>query len=211
MTNLQTFKNDESLYGKATTLLQISGGQDSTYVAWRWLTDHPDEILFLHHINLSHSLENRLAEENRAVGNILTYFRNNGLSNFIYFESDFAYGNLPRISIKDIQVCALFAGIIFRTPVFENVKTLLLSWHEGEVDRVDINRGFRVKAMLKALEVDGIDIQFPIINTTRRQMADEMPPELLRLVHTCRKPIYGRSCGKCKTCLEMKEAGIWRR
>lgn len=202
--------NDPNKAYKACTLLHLSGGQDSTYVAWRWMKDNPDKVLMLHHINLYHRSENRLVYENEAVKKILNWFKANQLNNWVYFESDFSYGNLPRISIKDIQICSVFSGIIFRTAQFKRVRTLLLSWHHGEVDREDINRGFRVKAMLKALEVDGVELQFPIKDMTRRQMADDMPADLLRLVHTCRKPANHKACGKCKTCKEMKAAGIWR-
>lgn len=195
---------------KATTLLHLSGGQDSVYVAWKWLTEHPNEVLFLHHINLYHSAENRLDHERKAVQSVLEWFLDNGIENWVYYESTFSYGNLPRISIKDIQICTVFTAIIAKTQQFSNVKTLLLSWHKGEVDRVDINRGFRVKAMLKAFEIDWLKIEFPIIDHTRKQMADEMPKELLERVHFCRSPLKNRNCGVCKTCREYKEAGIFK-
>src|SRR5690606_30743001 len=142
--------NDLSKLHKTTTLLHLSGGQDSTYVAWKWLKDHPNEVLLIHHINLYHRKENRLTYENEAVHNVLKWLKANSLSNFVYYESDFSYGNLPRISIKDIQICTVFSSIILRTPSFRSIKTLLLSWHKGEVNDPGINRGYRVKAMLKA-------------------------------------------------------------
>src|SRR5690554_5062689 len=95
------FQSDPELYPKLTTLLHLSGGQDSTYVAWKWLKDNPDEVLLIHHINLLSGGENRMAQENRAVRNILEFLRSEGLYNFIYHESGFNYGSLPRISIKD--------------------------------------------------------------------------------------------------------------
>src|SRR5690606_3686970 len=187
-----------------------SGGQDSTYVAWKWLKDNPDEVLLIHHINLLSGAENRLAQENRAVRKILEFLRSEGLDNFVYHESDFNYGSLPRISIKDIQICTVFSSIILRTPQFNNIKTILLSWHKGEVNDPGIDRGFRVKALFKAFETEGINLEFPISEMTRRQMADDMPADLLKLAHTCRKPDMRGACGKCKTCMEMKEAGIFR-
>src|SRR5690606_30924143 len=162
------------------------------------------------HINLVGRGENRLVQENRAVRKALEFFQSEGLDNFVYYESDFSYGNLPRISIKDIQICTVFSSIILRTPSFRNIKTLLLSWHLNEVNAPGIDRGFRVKALLKAFEIDGIQLEFPIGEMTRRQMADDMPEDLLKLVHTCRKPDKRGACGKCKTCKEMKEAGLFR-
>lgn len=208
--NRERFINDPELIRKADTLLHLSGGQDSTYVAWKWLVDNPDRVLFIHHINLYHKSENRLYAENEAVQKILKWFKRNRIRNFVYYESDFSYGNLPRISIKDIQICTVFSSIILRTPSFRNIKTLLLSWHKGEVNDPGINRGYRVKALLKAFEIEGINLEFPISEMTRRQMADDMPADLLKLAHTCRKPDMRGACGKCKTCMEMKEAGIFR-
>ena len=196
---------------RPTTLLQFSGGQDSSYVAWKWLTDNPDKVLLLHHINLYHYKEDRVDYENKAVHNILDWFQKNDINNWLYYESDFSYGNLPRISIKDIQICALFAGIIFRTPTFKTLDTLLLSWHIGEVNAPEIGRGYRVLDMFKALQVEGVTLEFPIEFHTREQMASEMPSELLQLVHTCRRPIKDKACGKCKTCKEMIKAKIWRK
>lgn len=197
--------------GKITTLLHFSGGQDSTYVAYKWLKNNPDEVIVLHHVNLYHKAENRLVQEKKAVKNILDYFRRNGLTNFIYHESSFSYGDLPRTPIKDIQIVSMFSAIIFKTAIYQSIDKLLLSWHKGEVNREDIKKGFRVRKMLEALEVDrDIDFVFPIENTTRREMFDNMPLCLTKLVWSCRKPKNNKHCGKCKTCLELKKNNIFK-
>src|SRR5690606_26278266 len=157
---------------------------------------------------LFHTHENRLREEAKAVKDILAWLQKNGMNNFRYHESKFSYGTLPRISVKDIQIVALFTGIILRTSNFGKISRLLLSWHKGEVDSSEIKRCFRVKKMLAALDVDDITFEFPIEHMTREQMAAEMPAELLALCWTCRKPQNARACGTCKTCKEMKAAGI---
>jgi 7-cyano-7-deazaguanine synthase in queuosine biosynthesis len=192
-------------------MLNFSGGMDSTYVLYHWLKNNPRERILLHHVNLHHVNENRLKHEQEAVKNILEWLRAKGLKNYDYFESSFSYGNLPRISIKDIQIVALFSGIILRTQGWKSINTVLLSWHQGEVNREDINKGYRIRKMFDALEIDRpINFVFPIENMTRRQMADDMPEELLRLCHSCRKPQRNRkNCGQCNTCLEMKEAKIF--
>src|SRR5690606_3432523 len=180
-----------------TTLLHFSGGQDSTYAAYKWLKEHPNEILLIHHLNLKHKAENRLTVEKAAV------------NNFIYLESSFDYGNLPRISIKDIQIVALFTGIILRTPQYKTINKLLLSWHKGEVHREDIKKGYRVKKILDALEVDRhVEFVFPIEHLTRREMFDDTPKELIKYMWSCRKPKNGSHCGVCKTCIELKQEGI---
>ena len=192
-----------------THLLHFSGGMDSTYVLYKHLLTRPFDRILVHHIQLRHTAEDRLQQEQRAVDHILHYFRTHGLTNFETHTSAFDYGTLPRISIKDIQIVSLFTGIILRTPRYSNIHTLHLSWHQGEVDNDEIKRGFRVRAMLTALDT-GHDLRFnfPIADMSRADMAADMPPELLAMVHSCRKPTNGNHCRRCKTCLELKQAGI---
>lgn len=189
------------------TLLHLSGGQDSTFVLWDWLRKNPDRTILVHHVNFYHPAENRLHEEKRAVRKILRWLKNEGLDNFIFQESEFAYGTLPYISVKDIQIVSVFTAMILRTSSFTSIDTLLLSWHKGEVDSQEINRGFRVKKVLEGFEIDSskIRFEFPIMDMTRQDMYDEMPLELFNMIHTCRKPLHGNPCGRCKTCLEMNE------
>jgi 7-cyano-7-deazaguanine synthase in queuosine biosynthesis len=192
-----------------STLLHLSGGQDSAYVAYKWLKENPDERILLHHINLRHSKEDRLIHEKKAVKDIINYFKSVGLRNFLYKESSFDYGTLPLITIKDIQIVSLFTGIILKTSNFKSIDKLLLAWHEGEVNREDIKKGYRVRNMLTALDVEKpIEFIFPIEFMNRKQMFDDMPIELTRLVSSCRIPNNGRHCGTCKTCVELKKAGI---
>jgi hypothetical protein len=193
---------------KYHALLHFSGGQDSTYVLWKWLTSNPSKKLLVHHVELYHAHENRMREEAKAVKDILQWLQKNGINNFRYHESKFSYGTLPRIALKDIQIIALFTGIILRTTNFGKISKLLLSWHKGEVDSSEIKRGIRVKKILTALDIDDVTFEFPIEHMTREQMAAEMPAELLQLCWTCRRPINARACGVCKTCKELKAAKI---
>jgi len=193
------------------TLLHFSGGQDSTYVLYQWLKNNPTKKLLVHHINLHHPAEPRSMGEKKAVKKILNWLRKNGFKNFVYYESSFDYGTLPRIAIKDIQIVALFSGIILRSPQFKTIKNILLPWHKGEVNASHINRGFRVVDMLEGLDVpkDDYNLIFPIEHLSRQQMADNMPKELLQLCHCCRRPKpNGKNCGSCRTCKELKETNL---
>jgi 7-cyano-7-deazaguanine synthase in queuosine biosynthesis len=192
-----------------TTLLAVSGGLDSTYVLWDWLRSHPNERISIFHVNLRHKAEDRLHVESQAYDKIIVQLNKLGLSNFNDLgHVHFSYGTLPRITIKDIQIVAMFKSIILKT--YPTIDTVLLSWHKGEVDRDDIKRGYRVKSMFKALEVDrAIKLEFPIEHKTRAEMVAELPENLLSLVHSCRKPKVGkRVCGQCKTCLEYIEENL---
>jgi len=196
---------------KITTLINFSGGMDSTYTLYHWLKENPNEKILVHHINLLHKKEDRVDAEKKAVRNIFQYLRSKGLKNYEYHESSFDYGSLPRISVKDIQIVAFFTGIILKTPQWKDIDKILISWHKGEVDREDIRKGFKVKKMLKdGLMIDPLpEILFPIENLSREEMAENMPLELLKMAHSCRKPMYYRNCGICKTCKELKEAKLF--
>jgi 7-cyano-7-deazaguanine synthase in queuosine biosynthesis len=195
------------------TLLHFSGGQDSTYALYSYLRDNPKKHLLVHHVNLNHKAEDRVNQEAAACKKIMRWLRANGYGNFTYLESSFSYGDLPRISIKDIQVVAMFTGIILRTTEYKHIKKVILSWHRGEVNAPEIGRGYRVKKVLKGLDVeeDRYELLFPIEHLTRQDMAEDMPSTLLGLCHCCRKPVGNKSCGRCKPCKELIAAGIFNK
>lgn len=191
-------------------LLHLSGGLDSTFALWNFLNT-TDEDIIIHHLNLRHKKEDRLHQERMAVMGVISYLNDNGYGGRIsYYESSFDYGNLPKITVKDIQIVSLFTAIILKTPTMKSVENLILSWHKGEVHDVEIHKGFRVKKMLKALEVDRkINFHFPIAEFDRKYMMENLPADLLKAVHSCRKPTLDkRVCGKCKTCMEYIELGL---
>lgn len=186
-----------------TTLIHLSGGLDSTYVLYKHLSDFPSEKVLIHHVNLHHKDENRLNEELKAVSQITEWLSKNVSSNFIYHESSFDYGSLPRIAVKDIQVVSFFTAIILRTPSFNTIRKIKFGWHKGEVAQNEALRALKVTRVLKSLETREIQYSFPIADKSRKEMYNELPAELLALVKSCRKPhIYGGPCYECKTCKE---------
>jgi hypothetical protein len=192
-----------------TVLIHLSGGLDSTYVLYKHLQENPNKTVLVHHVNLHHPAEDRLETENKAVHQILDWMKNNVSSNFVYHESTFGYGSLPRIAIKDIQIISLFSAIILRTANFSRIKEIKFGWHQGEVSNNDALRGLRVSKMLKALEAKPVKFTFPIANVSRKTMYEELPSELLALIKSCRKPhLLGGPCYECKTCKEYLEVGI---
>jgi 7-cyano-7-deazaguanine synthase in queuosine biosynthesis len=192
-------------------LLALSGGLDSVYTAYHHLTTEPQNQLVMFHVDLFHSAENRLESEKQAVMNVLQYFYDKGWQHrFKYVGSPKSdYHQLPRITIKDIQIVAMWKAVILKTPQYSDINRVKLSWHKGEVDRDDIKRGFRVKKMFEALELDRpIELEFPIEHKTRKEMVSELPYDLLKHVRSCRKPKYDKPCRTCKTCLEYIEEGL---
>jgi 7-cyano-7-deazaguanine synthase in queuosine biosynthesis len=192
------------------TLIHLSGGQDSTYCLWKWLSENPTELILVHHVAMHSRRENREQMEDHAVNSILEWLRSNDLANFIYHKSHFSYGTLPWISVKDIQIMAFFSSCIIRQKNL-SIDKIIMPWHKGEVHFDEQQKGHRVKALLAAMEITkSIELIFPIENMTRAEMAAEMPEELLALCWSCRKPRSNQKCGKCRACLESKEAGIFK-
>ena len=193
------------------TLLHFSGGMDSTYVLYDYLKKHPDRTILVHHVLLRNKNEDRLIHEKKAVKDILSWLTANGYNNYVYHESTFDYGSLYYISLKDIQIVSVFTAIIMKSRHFVNIKNLLLSWHKGEVNRQDINKGYRIRLALQGFQAREPELIFPIENMTRKDMARNMPEDLLRLVWCCRKPLSnGRHCGVCHTCKELCRADLFR-
>jgi hypothetical protein len=135
---------------KYKTLITLSGGLDSTYVLYEHLKNNPTENTLVFHLELIHNKEKRNKEELNACSNIVKELRKMGYTNFDYIgDSVFDYGSLPRISIKDIQIIAMFKAIILKTPQYSSIDTIKFGWHSGEVNREDINKGYRVKKCLR--------------------------------------------------------------
>lgn len=195
---------------KPTTLIHLSGGLDSTFVLWQHLTQNTNDHVLVHHVLLQHLIENRIDVERQAVNSILAELRAMKLTNFTYYESWFAYGTLPRITIKDIQIVAVFSSIILKTPQFASITTIKLPWHFGEVHNEEIRKGYRVRNMLSALEAPEIKFDFPIENLTRSDLYNQLPENIRKYVRSCRKPHIngGNPCRACATCLEYINQGL---
>lgn len=191
---------------RPTTLIHISGGMDSTLTAYQHLMQHPEQLLLLHHVNLYHPRENRVMVEHEAVKNILDWFTKNTPANFIYHESVFSYGTLPLISVKDIQIISFFSGIIIRK--YKSITTIKSGWHAREVHPNPDKRGHRVKAILQALNINHIQLEFPIKDLLREQVAKSLPLPLLEMCRCCRNPGNTGPCHTCITCRELIENNL---
>jgi hypothetical protein len=180
-----------------TTLIQLSGGIDSAYVIWDWLKKNPDEVCLIHHINLINH-EGRYKVEQQAVYNILSWLDAQGLTNYIYLENTFNYGNLSFI-IKDVELCGFHIGIIVRNPRWEKLKKVLLPIYNNETKREGIRRN-----IIKELSYGKkIELQYPLRDTTKKEVINKMPKELFEKCWYCRTPNNFISCGNCKTCKEV--------
>lgn len=199
-------------------VINLSGGFDSTYLLYKYLIENKEIIL--HHCNLINH-EGRNVVEKTAVKKIIQWFKDNNMDTFLYYETTFDYGNLPYI-IKDIEVLALFTGIILRCPQFSNIKEIAISAnaHDESNNPNDfsvINR----KKIIETIKFPHIEpeLTFPIIHMTKSEIIKSMPKDLVKLVWFCRKPqyfdsqdnrvslqetenaVYAKCCTICATCV----------
>lgn len=178
---------------KATTLIQLSGGIDSTYILWKWLKENPDEYCVVHHINMI-NYEKRNQKELEAVDKILRWLDSQGLKNYFYLQNTFDYGNFTSV-VFDVEVCGFNAGIILRSSRWNSVKNVILPVYSADVDRE-----YRRREVMSIMALREIDVFYPICEMEKWQLIDEIPKELLELTWWCRAPYNDNPCKRCFTC-----------
>jgi 7-cyano-7-deazaguanine synthase in queuosine biosynthesis len=182
-------------------ILLFSGGIDSTYVAYDYLTRNKNKQLLIHHIDLKNK-QNRAFCENQACNNIVKYFRDNGIENFFYSKSTFDYGDIQFL-IYDIEIVAFTIYILASNPVYKNIKTILLPFYMNKSqDRYD--------KFFNILNLTGkhFNFVFPIQDMSKKQVIDKLPSDLLKLTWYCRTPINNKPCNVCSTCVEVRNTTI---
>lgn len=190
------------------TLLNFSGGIDSTYCLYHHLKDNPKETLLVHHLNLINR-EGRAPYEKQAVTNILNWCIRNGMGNFKYIESTFDYGTLGYL-VKDLEVIGFLTGVILRHPGHQKITDVILPMHKSEMARFPGDSYQRAhhkrKVLAETVAMREVNFTFPIIDMTKKQIIEGLPEELFKMTWYCRRPRKGEPCGKCHTCLQVKEA-----
>ena len=182
-----------------TTLIQLSGGIDSTFVLWNWLKNHPEEYCIVHHIVLTNR-EGRRVHEQTAVQKILAYLDSVGLCNYIYLENSVDYGTIG-LTIKDVELCGFFAGMIIRSRRWSSLQEILLPIYKSETGRESVRRELINLIGRKS----DFKITYPFAEMTKTDVIERLPTELFDLCWYCRKPVRGIVCGICPTCVEVKD------
>lgn len=184
-------------------IINLSGGIDSTYVAWSLLSKNTNAKWLIHHCVLKNK-QNRWQAEKISVDNILNWFRENGLSNFDYVETEFDWGNLDHSNFHDIEVIGFITGGLLRDRRY-NYKQVVISrsiedLEQGEEYFKRANTRDQIVSIMSY--IPNINYSYPIQNYTREAMINFLPSDLLNLTTFCRRP-QGKEftpCGKCLTC-----------
>jgi 7-cyano-7-deazaguanine synthase in queuosine biosynthesis len=195
-----------------TVLLMLSGGVDSTFMLYHYLTQTTDTV-HAHHISIRYPHLPRWKMEDPAVQRIVAHCREK-YRHFDYSESSFSL-NVNRDAGWDSDLQLLVASKIVPNIQADHV-TVALGWCMDDMARPEVaTRAARhVTPNLWRALWESIDnnkhvnpkLDMPLIKAKLRKvdMLRQMPPELLRLCWSCRGYLEtirdGVPCGQCTSC-----------
>lgn len=198
---------------KKTILVMLSGGIDSCYMLYYYLTQ-TDYAIHAHHISLRYPSEPRWEQEDSASRNIVEYCRR--IRPFDYSESRFDIGFKHYVG-RDSDTQLLMAAKV--APNLKGDVHLAIGWEKSDFE-LEVNR---IRAKNHVTEnlwnalCDSIDypmgehisrtILFPLMEMgiDKQEMMDRLPVELVRQTWSCRRPVKDTDkniipCGECKPC-----------
>jgi 7-cyano-7-deazaguanine synthase in queuosine biosynthesis len=193
-------------------LIMFSGGLDSTYLAWKFLTEN--KKLHLHHISLRNESKFPWELQDEACQKIVSFFKKQGFE-FEYSASVFEFFGFRGVGL-DVDVQLLFAQKVAQNFRHSEVTVYIgLNCHDMIRSPIPDRKLPQIQNIWKALIEntrygDHINktLNFPLIddNTTKPEMIRNMPKNLYDLTWSCRKPIDNKPCGSCHSCREKIEA-----
>jgi len=188
----------------------FSGGLDSTAMLVRLLREGDDELR-VHHIRMLNR-ERRAEAEQQAVERIVAYCRERYRA-FRYSESGLDFAALEAIPIDYVSIAFVACQVAIDTPRCTRIAVAAL-----QRDTDIVNRSERQRRVFDALYAcyrarklgePAVEWLYPVFTATKAELATELPPGLVELTWSCRRPVqfaadHGnkwRPCGVCKACL----------
>ena len=185
-----------------------SGGLDSLGMIYKLLTDpeYKDYQLHIHHVH-NRNIENRDRAEAITVEMALKELERLGFS-FIYSESEIASQPYNKNFMYDSDTMNYFAGYI--CSVNPNIVKVAMGMQANDHNQALEERRKRADKILRAFtDVEKI---YPVLNSTKREIYASLPASLKDMFWSCRHPVYTEKniapCGKCDTCVKLREQGI---
>ena len=182
-----------------------SGGLDSTAMLVKLLAGTTDELR-VHHIRLQ-NLEGRAAAEQAAVEAILAFCRAR-YRPFRYSESGLDFTQLEAIPIDYLSIAFVACQVAIDTPGCDRIAVAALA-----SDTDIANRSARQQRVFeemyacyraRKLGEPRVEWVLPVYHTPKAELAAGLPPELLDLTWSCRRPVETakgfRPCMTCKAC-----------
>lgn len=199
------------------TIVMLSGGVDSTGALYRLLKE-TDNYIIAHHIDFVNR-ENRAGVERVVCDRVVKWLQEN-VRSFDYTQSSWVWP-FPHIG-WDVINTMYFGGLLAKSFVGPDREVSL-----GIGDTKDDFGAYQWKSplaqaigLIAALEDPRKPRQFtpvivqPIIDLTKKEIVEMIPPELFELTWSCRKPIIEgsttRTCGECSACNDLKAIGQYQ-
>ncbi len=189
------------------TLLNLSGGIDSTYCMYHYLKNNPNKTLLVHHIDLvSPEARLRHIHELNAVTKILKWMNKNGCTNYEYLQSKVDYQAFNYTCV-DVNVVLFMSGILLQSPKRTNITRIIMPNHYEDFQRRDYeNRSLSRFKIFEAMVSREIEFLYPIKEMTKKDLREATPKFLYNLTWYCRRPLKdGKPCGKCRTCIDVNK------
>jgi 7-cyano-7-deazaguanine synthase in queuosine biosynthesis len=188
------------------TLVMFSGGLDSTAMLVKLLGETRDELR-VHHIRMANK-ERRDDAEQRAVEAIVAWCRDR-YRPFRYSESGLDFADLEAIPIDYLSIAFVACQVAIDTPRCDRIAVAALA-RDTDIE----NRSARQRRVFdvlyecyRARKLGEPQVQwiYPVYHSTKRELAERLPRELVELTWSCRRPVREaerwRPCGACKACL----------
>ena len=196
-----------------TTLVMFSGGLDSTAMLVKLLTESA-EALRVHHIRMANR-EGRADAEHAAVEAILAYCRAH-YRPFRYSGSALDFSELAAIPIDYLSIAFVACQVAIDTPGCTRIAAGALATDTDIVNRcARQQRVFQeMYACYRARKLGEPEVRwiFPVYDVPKAELARELPPELLDLTWSCRRPVRSPkgwlACGACKACHARPKSGL---
>ena len=191
-----------------TILAMYSGGLDSLGMIYKLLTDpeYRDYAVHIHHIH-NRNVENRDRAEGIVVPLALKELKRLSFD-FIYSESQIASQPYNGQFMYDSDSINFFAGYICSAN--PQITKVAMGMQANDGNHALEDRRKRADKILAAF-TDVTKI-YPVLDLTKREVQDSLPPTLKKMFWSCRHPVYTETnitpCGQCDTCHKLRAQGI---
>jgi 7-cyano-7-deazaguanine synthase in queuosine biosynthesis len=203
------------------TIVMLSGGVDSVGTLYKLLTQTED-LIVAHHIDFINR-EGRYNVERQVVPSIVGYLQQK-VRDFEYTASAFA---IPYPYFGwDIINAMYIGGIVAKNYVKDGrIVRLCIGDNKDDFAPRQYNGKSLVAQMMgliSGLDDPRVEVQTPpviinpVVNMTKKEIIEMLPPELYDMTWSCRTPTFSTdrtqasTCGECITCADLKELGIYR-
>lgn len=189
------------------TLVNLSGGVDSTFALYRQLQKSKEHVL-VHHCHLVLP-SGRQLYETVAAHDVVDWLRWKGLGHFSFIESGFDYKTLG-FEIDDNTLIRWFSALLAGDEKYRSLETIVVSMNKDEYDlaapehRVEVAK--KREALMLAVAGRSLRASYPILTLTKAEIIRQMPSDLFAMTWYCRKPRDGKPCHMCRTCRLVDQA-----